>query len=67
MSEMAQTADHLLVIGRGRLIADASMDEFVNRNATASVRVRAVAAGRRWPVPEPARRRAGQPPDGARS
>ena len=34
MSEMAQTADHLLVIGRGRIIADASTEEFVNRNAT---------------------------------
>ena len=42
MSEMAQTADHLLVIGRGRIIADASTEEFVNRNATPSVRVRAV-------------------------
>jgi ABC-2 type transport system ATP-binding protein len=42
MSEMAQTADHLLVIGRGRIIADASTDEFVNRNAAPSVRVRAV-------------------------
>jgi ABC-2 type transport system ATP-binding protein len=45
MSEMAQTADHLLVIGRGRVIADASTDEFVNRNAAASVRVRAVQQG----------------------
>jgi ABC-2 type transport system ATP-binding protein len=41
MTEMAQTADHLLVIGRGRIIADASTEEFVNRNAP-SVRVRAV-------------------------
>jgi ABC-2 type transport system ATP-binding protein len=40
MSEMAQTADHLLVIARGRIIADASTDEFVNRNSTPSVRVR---------------------------
>ena len=45
MSEMAQTADHLLVIGRGRIIADASTDEFVNRNSTPSVRVRAVEQG----------------------
>jgi ABC-2 type transport system ATP-binding protein len=29
MSEMAQTADHLLVIGRGRLLADTGTDEFV--------------------------------------
>ena len=42
MSEMAQTADHLLVIARGRIIADASTDEFVSRNATPSVRVRAL-------------------------
>jgi ABC-2 type transport system ATP-binding protein len=42
MSEMAQTADHLLVIARGRIIADASTDEFVNRDSTASVRVRAL-------------------------
>jgi ABC-2 type transport system ATP-binding protein len=42
MSEMAQTADHLLVIGRGRLIADASTDEFVNRHTAPSVRVRAI-------------------------
>jgi ABC-2 type transport system ATP-binding protein len=30
MSEMAQTADHLLVIGRGRLLADVSAAEFVD-------------------------------------
>jgi ABC-2 type transport system ATP-binding protein len=29
MSEMALTADHLIVIGRGRLIADASVEELV--------------------------------------
>jgi ABC-2 type transport system ATP-binding protein len=42
MSEMAQTADHLLVIGRGRIIADASTEEFVNGNAAPTVRVRAL-------------------------
>ena len=31
MSEMALTADHLIVIGRGRLIADTSVDDFVDR------------------------------------
>ncbi len=40
--EMAQTADHLLVIARGRIIADASTDEFVSRNSTPSVRVQAL-------------------------
>ena len=29
MSEMALTADHLIVIGRGRLIADTSVEDFV--------------------------------------
>jgi ABC-2 type transport system ATP-binding protein len=31
MSEMALTAQHLIVIGRGRLIADLSVEEFVRR------------------------------------
>ncbi|GAA3127026.1 ABC transporter ATP-binding protein [Planomonospora alba] len=39
MSEMAQTADHLVVIGRGRLIADTSVDEFIGRSSQAYVRV----------------------------
>ncbi len=42
MSEMAQTADHLIVIGRGQIIADAGTDEFINRHTAPSVRVRAV-------------------------
>ncbi|MFC4058647.1 ABC transporter ATP-binding protein [Planomonospora corallina] len=41
MSEMAQTADHLVVIGRGRLIADTGVDEFIGRSSQAYVRVRA--------------------------
>ena len=40
MSEMAQTADHLIVIGRGRLIADASVEDFVRRASRKVVRVR---------------------------
>jgi ABC-2 type transport system ATP-binding protein len=40
MAEMAQTAEHLVVIGRGRLIADTSVDEFVQRASSgAAVRV----------------------------
>ena len=39
MSEMAQTADHLIVIGRGRIIADAGTDEFINRHTAPSIRV----------------------------
>jgi ABC-2 type transport system ATP-binding protein len=33
MSEMALTADHLLVIGKGRLIADDTMDAVISRGA----------------------------------
>jgi ABC-2 type transport system ATP-binding protein len=40
MSEMAQTAEHLVVIGRGRLIADVSTDEFIARSSGNAVRVR---------------------------
>ncbi|HWC85345.1 MAG TPA: ATP-binding cassette domain-containing protein [Solirubrobacteraceae bacterium] len=40
MSEMAMTAEHLIVIGRGRLIADMSVEEFVQRASKDSVRVR---------------------------
>ncbi len=40
MSEMAQTADHLIVIGRGRLIADIGVDEFIRRHSRRIVRVR---------------------------
>jgi ABC-2 type transport system ATP-binding protein len=40
MSEMALTADQLIVIGRGRLIADTTVDEFVRRASKQSVRVR---------------------------
>ena len=36
MSEMALTADHLIVIGRGRLIADTSVDDFVARASARS-------------------------------
>jgi ABC-2 type transport system ATP-binding protein len=40
MSEMENTADHLIVIGRGKLIADCGVDEFIARNSVQSVRVR---------------------------
>jgi ABC-2 type transport system ATP-binding protein len=40
MSEMAVTAEHLIVVGRGRLIADTSVDEFVRRASKAIVLVR---------------------------
>ena len=56
MSEMAQTADHLLVIARGRIIADASTGEFVNRNSTAERPGPGRAAGPAGRCPDPARR-----------
>ena len=40
MSEMENTADHLLVIGRGKLIADCTVTEFIARNSVQTVRVR---------------------------
>jgi ABC-2 type transport system ATP-binding protein len=40
MSEMENTADHLLVIGRGRLIADAAVAEFIAGSSAQSVWIR---------------------------
>ena len=40
MSEMAQTADHLIVIGRGKLLADLSTAELIARSAHHDVLVR---------------------------
>ncbi|MCZ7433710.1 ABC transporter ATP-binding protein [Streptomyces sp. WMMC1477] len=48
MSEMALTADHLIVIGQGRLLADTSMRQFIRENSRSYVRVR---------TPEPERLR----------
>ncbi|OEV05697.1 ATP-binding cassette domain-containing protein [Streptomyces oceani] len=48
MSEMAQTAEHLIVIGQGRLMADTSMAGFIADNSRTYVRLR---------TPEPERAR----------
>jgi ABC-2 type transport system ATP-binding protein len=40
LAEMANTADRLVVIGRGRLIAATTMADFVNRSGAGAVRVR---------------------------
>jgi ABC-2 type transport system ATP-binding protein len=40
MSEMALTADHLIVIGRGQLIADLPVDDFVRQASGDTVYVR---------------------------
>lgn len=39
MSEMAQTADHVIVLGRGRVIADAPISELLRSDAQRTVRV----------------------------
>ncbi|PTH90232.1 multidrug ABC transporter ATP-binding protein [Streptomyces sp. A244] len=48
MSEMALTAEHLIVIGRGRLLTDTSVTEFIAANSRSFVRIR---------TPEPERMR----------
>jgi ABC-2 type transport system ATP-binding protein len=40
MSEMALTADHLIVIGKGRLIADSSVDDVIKASSGRAVLVR---------------------------
>jgi ABC-2 type transport system ATP-binding protein len=40
MSEMENTADHLIVIGRGRIIADCTVREFIEQNSRLVVRAR---------------------------
>ncbi|WP_406454906.1 ATP-binding cassette domain-containing protein [Streptomyces sp. NBC_00876] len=40
MSEMALTADHLIVIGRGQLMADMSISDFISANSADFARVR---------------------------
>jgi ABC-2 type transport system ATP-binding protein len=46
MSEMAQTATQLVVVGRGKLIADCTVDEFVAQTTTSAVTVRSPQADR---------------------
>ncbi|GAB2451242.1 hypothetical protein GCM10027162_55510 [Streptomyces incanus] len=48
MSEMALTAGHLVVIGRGRLLADTSVEDFITGNSRSYVLIR---------TPEPERMR----------
>ena len=46
MNEMAVTADHLVVIGRGKLIADCSTQQFIEQSSEKYVLVRSPEAGR---------------------
>ena len=45
MNEMAVTADHLIVIGKGKLIAESSTQEFIERSSEKSVLVRSPDSG----------------------
>ncbi|MEU9415305.1 ABC transporter ATP-binding protein [Streptomyces sp. NPDC048272] len=70
MSEMALTADHLIVIGRGRLLADMGTQEFITHNSAGFARVRAAETDRdgRDTLGEAFRKAGGrvlQEPDGA--
>jgi ABC-2 type transport system ATP-binding protein len=65
MSEMAVTADHVIVVGRGRLLRDQSMTDFISESSSARVYVRSPQAaelaallehaGASVRVPEPGR------------
>jgi len=46
MSEMALTADHIIMLGRGRVIADAPVSEIIGQAGGATVRVRSPHATR---------------------
>ncbi|MEU0937473.1 MULTISPECIES: ATP-binding cassette domain-containing protein [unclassified Embleya] len=46
MNEMAVTADHLLVIGRGRILADTGVAQFITENSISHVKVRSPQADR---------------------
>ena len=46
MSETAVTVDHLVILGRGRLLVDQPMREFIGSRSTPRVRVRSTEPGR---------------------
>lgn len=46
MSEMARTADHVIVLGRGRVIADAPIGEFITAGRSQSVTISSPEASR---------------------
>ncbi|MFJ1788412.1 ABC transporter ATP-binding protein [Streptomyces anulatus] len=46
MNETASFADHLVVLGRGRLLADMSMKQFLDSRSTPRVRLRTTEPGR---------------------
>jgi ABC-2 type transport system ATP-binding protein len=65
MSEMENTAEHLLVIGRGRLIADCTVAEFIARNSELAIRVRSPQVDQLAALVAGAGGSSGTDPDGA--
>ncbi|HEV7653570.1 MAG TPA: ATP-binding cassette domain-containing protein [Mycobacteriales bacterium] len=65
MAEMEETADHVLVIGDGRLMADTPLAELTRRHGGGRVRVISPEAGRLDPVLAAAGGRIRSQPDGA--
>ena len=64
MAEMALTADRLVVIGRGRLIADTTVDDFVRRASGGQVLVRSAEQARLRDALVGAGARVAEEPDG---
>ena len=67
MGEMAVTADHVVVIGKGRLIAQMPIGEFTAQNSNAYVRVRSPDLARLRPALEAAGASTEPEPDGSLS
>jgi ABC-2 type transport system ATP-binding protein len=65
MSEMALTADHLIVIARGRLLADTTVRDFIEANSRSYVRIRTPEPERMRDTLASAGIRVKQAPDGA--
>ncbi|MBL0779329.1 ATP-binding cassette domain-containing protein [Streptomyces albidoflavus] len=65
MSEMALTAEHLVVIGQGRLMADTSMADFIRENSRSYVTLRSPERERLLDVLHAAGVAAADGPDGA--
>jgi ABC-2 type transport system ATP-binding protein len=65
LAEMANTADRLVVIGKGKLIASTTVSEFVGRSRAATVRVRSPQLDTLREVLSDAGLEAGYEPDGS--
>jgi ABC-2 type transport system ATP-binding protein len=46
MTEMENTADHLIVIGRGKLVSDCTVQEFIDQNSELAIRVKTPQVGK---------------------